>query len=262
LFGRRPLELVQSRVWSGRDFNKSTVGGRAQRRRIFWLGAVAGALTAIGVKLLLEVASARAELPAHEPAREPTRLRTQAAVHVQASSAPNPPAPIEPPPTKANATPLDDQAAATHLAEAYVWLTGGEPSDRGLAILWAHWAHETARGQRMQGHNFAGLKGSGPDGDSIMIWTREATSSDERLVQRTFRAYSDEASGARDYLSLLRERYPQALRAVRRGDVTGFVSALAQNGYFTDDPALYLRAITRLAAECRRRGIAERALSR
>ncbi len=163
------------------------------------------------------------------------------------------------PATPEVATPLDDLGAAMHLADAYTWLLATPPSERSLSILWAHWAHETARGQRMQGHNFAGLKGSGPEGNRIVAWTREARPT-ERVVRRSFRAYTDEVSGARDYLALLAERYPLALNALRRGDESDFVSALASGGYFTDEPSLYLRAVTRLAAECRRRKLAMRAL--
>jgi flagellum-specific peptidoglycan hydrolase FlgJ len=165
---------------------------------------------------------------------------------------------INPPVAVAADTPLDESAAAAHLGQA--WHTvqhvkAKKPAT--LAVLWAHWAHETARGRRMHAYNFAGIKGRGPSGASVVIWTREGVRPSP-LVKRTFRAYSTPEEGARDYVELLANRYPRALRAARRGDVTGFAQALDTGGYFTGDSREYLRALTSLSVEFRRRGLAAR----
>jgi flagellum-specific peptidoglycan hydrolase FlgJ len=150
-------------------------------------------------------------------------------------------------------TPMDEADAIHHLAQAWTAVTK-TPADLGTrCVLWAHFAHETRRGKRMHAYNFAGLKGRGPTGASVVVWTREGTPGE--LVQRTFRAYRGAQEGARDYLRLLVDRYPSAVRAARDGNAYGFASALDAGGYFTGDDRAYLRALTSLSIECRRRGL-------
>jgi hypothetical protein len=151
-------------------------------------------------------------------------------------------------------TPMDEEDAALHLARAWRTVFDTHPSEQTLSVLWAQWAHETARGRRMHAYNFAGIKGTGPSGASVVVWTREGASSSD-LVRRTFRAYRTPSEGASDYVRLLANRYPSALRAARDGNAFGFVSALDTGGYFTADTRAYLRAVTSLSSECRRRGI-------
>jgi flagellum-specific peptidoglycan hydrolase FlgJ len=162
---------------------------------------------------------------------------------------------INPPVAVAADTPLEESEAAAHLARAWHTVQHAKAKPATLALLWAHWAHETARGRRMHAYNFAGLKGRGPSGASVVIWTREGPRP-SALVKRTFRAYSTPEEGARDYVELLASRYPSALRAARRGDVTAFANALDMGGYFTGDSSEYLRALTSLSLEFRRRGLA------
>jgi peptidoglycan hydrolase FlgJ len=150
-------------------------------------------------------------------------------------------------------TPMSEPDASRHLAQAWHAVTKKPPSEGTACVLWAHWAHETRRGQRMHAYNFAGLKGRGPSGASVVVWTREGTPGD--LVQRTFRAYRGPQEGARDYLRLLVDRYPTAVREARDGNAYGFASALDSGGYFTGDDRAYLRALTSLSIECRRRGL-------
>jgi hypothetical protein len=146
-------------------------------------------------------------------------------------------------------TPLDPEAAARHLARAWKNAAGRPLGEEGLAVLWSHWALETARGERMVGYNFGGLKGHSPAGESVRLWTRERHDDELALVRRRFRAYTSPEDGARDYVELLRERYPRARRAVERGSVVDFVLGLAERGYFTDDPDRYLRAMRSLGRE-------------
>ncbi|HWP05664.1 MAG TPA: glucosaminidase domain-containing protein [Polyangiaceae bacterium] len=157
-------------------------------------------------------------------------------------------------------TPMAEGDAALHLARAWHQIFNARPSEQTLAVLWAQWAHEIARGQRMHAYNFAGIKGRGPTGASVVVWTREGVAPSD-LVKRTFRAYRSAGEGARDYMRLLATRYPQALRAARDGNVYGFVSALDTGGYFTADTRAYLRAVTSLSNECRRRGISVAAIA-
>jgi len=156
-------------------------------------------------------------------------------------------------------SPMSEEDSARQLAHAWHAVVGSAGSELTLCLLWAHWAHETGRGQRMHAYNFAGLKGRGPSGASVVVWTREGPSSSE-LVQRTFRAYRTPAEGARDYVHLLKKRYPAALRAAKAGNPLDFSVALETGGYFTGDSRAYLRALGSLSIECRRRELVVTAL--
>jgi hypothetical protein len=146
-------------------------------------------------------------------------------------------------------TALAPETAERVLAQAWSEETGTVLDPAGLAILWAHWALETGRGARMVGHNFAGLKGAGPTGGTVPLWTRERRENETVRVRRHFRAYLSPEDGARDYVALLRTRYPEAFRAAIRGHVNDFVTGLWNGGYFTDDPSVYLRAMRSLWSE-------------
>jgi hypothetical protein len=100
----------------------------------------------------------------------------------------------------------------------------------------------------MYNYNFGGIKGSSPDGLSVMARTREGWGATERTITDRFRAYRTPEQGAADYISLLQERYPEALEAAKAGDPVEFVSALKANGYFTGNESAYARSVSQLAA--------------
>ena len=157
------------------------------------------------------------------------------------------------------ATPLDEEEAARHLARALHRVVGSRASETAVSVLWAHWAHETGRGKRMLGHNFAGLKGDGTQGGAL-VWTREKTGARKKLVRRTFRVYDSPEEGALDYVTLLLTRYRGTLSAAREGRTADFVHVLRARAYYTDEHKVYERAISRLARECVQRSLARRAL--
>lgn len=154
-------------------------------------------------------------------------------------------------PKRSSITPMGRQDAISFLADAWRESQGEAPSDSTLAVLCAHWSHETDHGRRMHAYNFGGIKGVGPSGQSLVIWTREHVG-EERLVRRTFRAYASAEEGARDYVNLLAERYSVAFRAAREASIERFVTGLGSRGYFTDDEQTYLRSLARLVRECAR----------
>jgi len=211
--------------------------------------------------------------PAADPVAAPAPLMPPAAVPEAPASAlpasapggldePEPPAPVvTAEPASPADTPLDENDAAEYLARAWYAVLQRPARETTVAVLWAHWAHETARGQRMHAYNFGGIKGRGPSGAGVVVWTREGAAATD-LVQRTFRAYDSASEGAYDYVALLRKRYPTAFRAARYGRVDDFVAALERGGYFTADPSAYLRALRILSGECRRRGISTSAVAR
>lgn len=145
-------------------------------------------------------------------------------------------------------TPITGTEAAKRLARAYRRELGREPSEETLAVLTAHWAHETNQGAAMYNYNFGGIKGVGPNGAYAIHRTREGKGLREQRRMSRFRAYARATEGAIDYVSLLQRRYGSALDAAARGDVAGFVSGLRQGGYFSGDEDVYLQKVAAFVA--------------
>jgi flagellar protein FlgJ len=148
---------------------------------------------------------------------------------------------------------MESEDARRHLARAWAKVMHQPAPAEAVALLLAHWALETGHGFAMSDHNFAGLKGRAPGGGSALWWTweRGAQGKLERVRAR-FRAYATPEEGARDYLSILKDRYADALTAAQRGDADSFVNALERRGYFTeatDDYRRAIRSLTRSFAE-------------
>jgi hypothetical protein len=153
-------------------------------------------------------------------------------------------------------TPLTRQDAGAALAEAYTRVTGGSPSARLLALLLAHTAFETGRWQKLHNFNFGNVKAA----PSFSFITQFRCSEVENGVEQffdppdqhcNFRAYSNAADGAVDYIKVLQSR-PHWWAGLQTEDPAAFVDALATPPkYFTGDPAAYKRAIASLFDEFR-----------
>jgi hypothetical protein len=146
-------------------------------------------------------------------------------------------------------TPITAEQASSLIGDALEHVTGEKPKPETVAILTAQWAHETGHGASMFNYNFAGIKGTGPSGLSVAQRTHEGWGSTERTITDNFRAYRTAEEGARDYVSLLKSRFPGALAAAQTGDPAATVHALKQAGYFTGDEAAYTRSVTQIARQ-------------
>jgi hypothetical protein len=155
---------------------------------------------------------------------------------------------------RATRTQLSGEQAASALRSAWTEVRGEPPGAETLSILVGQWAHETGRGASMLNYNFGGLKGTGPSGLSTAYTTREGWGEDATRGVARFRAYGSAEEGARDYVSLLARRYPDAVNAAEQGDAAGFVHALKARGYFTDNEAAYSKSVRSLAALASRAG--------
>jgi hypothetical protein len=144
-------------------------------------------------------------------------------------------------------TPISGSRAARELTRAWKDAMRRAPSADVVLILTAHWAHETHGGRSMFNYNFGGIKGHSPVGMSCIREAHEGSGYHVRALKDRFRAYPNAKEGAQDYLSLLIRKYPQAIEAAERGDVTDFVSALKRGGYFTGSEADYSRDLSQLA---------------
>lgn len=177
---------------------------------------------------------------------------TQALSRAERATAASPgPAPTL---VRATRTPLSGEQAASALRSAWTEVRGEPPSAETLSVLVGQWAHETGRGASMLNYNFGGLKGTGPSGLSAAYTTREGWGEDATRGVARFRAYGSAEEGARDYVSLLARRYPDAVSAAEQGDAAGFVRGLKARGYFTDNEAAYSKSVQSLAALASRAG--------
>lgn len=122
----------------------------------------------------------------------------------------------------------------------------GEAPQGLVDVMVAHVAHETAGGRRMYNYNFGGIKGRSPDGATAVYKTHERVGGTRVALQDGFRAYRTIDDGARDYVSLLERRYPEAIAAAEDGGPRAFAQALAKGRYYTDSPGRYARALERL----------------
>lgn len=155
---------------------------------------------------------------------------------------------------RAARTRLSGDQAASALRSAWTEVRGEPPRPETLSILVGQWAHETGRGASMLNYNFGGIKGTGPSGLSAAYTTREGWGESATRGVARFRAYGSAEEGARDYVSLLARRYPEAVQAAEQGDAAGFVHALKAGGYFTDNEAAYSKSVQSLAALASRAG--------
>lgn len=149
-------------------------------------------------------------------------------------------------------TPLTREQAASALAAAYQQLAGARPTPGVLALLLAQSALETGNWQKIHNFNFGNAK-AGTDYPLIVQF--RCSEVDEHGVEHffdppdpqcNFRAYSDAASGALDYLKVLHSR-PTWWQGLHTGDPSRFVDALSTPPkYFTANPAPYKRTVTTL----------------
>jgi hypothetical protein len=153
-------------------------------------------------------------------------------------------------------TPLSQQQASRALAEAYARVTGGPPTDRVLALLLAQTGFETGRWQKIHNFNFGNAKAD----LSYPLVTQFRCSEVEQGIEQffdppdphcNFRAYTNAADGAVDYIKVLHSR-PHWWNGLQTEDPNAFVDALATAPkYFTGNPAVYKQAMASLFDEFR-----------
>jgi hypothetical protein len=119
------------------------------------------------------------------------------------------------------------------LSRALQSATGAPPRSGTLDVLTAQVSLETAHGSSMYNYNFGGIKGASPQGDTAHYNTREVIDGKSVTLDQGFRAYGSIDEGARDYVSVLQARFPQAFAQAVSGNIDGFASALKQSHYYT-----------------------------
>jgi len=175
---------------------------------------------------------------------------------------PDPPAP--PPPTKEPShvptelpnkmTPLSSDAAAKALSDGYKLVTGTAPSAKILGLLVAQTAFETGNWKSLHNYNFGNAKSGGQDPYFQYFRCSEIVNGKEIFYDPPspvcrFKAYTNAADGAADYVRVLQKR-PHWWAGLQTGTTAGFVQGLTTSpAYFTANAALYQRGLdSRLAS--------------
>jgi hypothetical protein len=125
------------------------------------------------------------------------------------------------------------------LSRAIESVTGRRATSRTVDVLASQVSLETAGGSQMFNFNFGGVKGAAPGGATANYMTREVLDGTSVHIQQGFRAYGSLDEGARDYVSLVRSRFPQAFHSAAAGDLDGFAHALKQAHYYTAPESEY-----------------------
>jgi len=153
-------------------------------------------------------------------------------------------------------TPLSQQDASRALAEAYARVTGGPPTDRVLALLLAQTGFETGRWQKIHNFNFGNAKAALSYPLVAQYRCSEIVDGVEQFFDPpdphcNFRAYTNAADGAVDYIKVLQSR-PHWWNGLQTEDPNAFVDALATAPkYFTGNPVVYKQAVASLFDEFR-----------
>lgn len=147
----------------------------------------------------------------------------------------------------AHRTQVNEQDIRVAIHGAHKAVTGQAPSRALLDTLVAHASLETASGAQMFNYNFGGIKGTSPSGLTTRYGTREVFDGKEVHITDSFRAYGSLEEGARDYISLMRARYGEAMRVAESGDMAAFAHALKKSHYYTASEREYANALSRLS---------------
>lgn len=151
-----------------------------------------------------------------------------------------------------NMTALDVLKAFRSAFEAEI---GRTPSNSTLAILVAQSCLECGRWKSMHCYNFGNIRPPKNWGGSycqfrcnekingLWVWF------DPPSAGSNFVAFDTAEAGARFYMNMLSQHWPEAWTAALNGDTTGFVHGLKQRGYFTADEAPYRSAVQKLCTE-------------
>jgi hypothetical protein len=154
---------------------------------------------------------------------------------------------------EAHRTPASMADIRASLSRALESATGRRPNGRTVDVLAAQVSLETGRGGAMYNFNFGGIKGASPGGETANYMTREVIGGRDLHLQQGFRAYGSLDEGARDYVAVLRARFPQAYAQAVAGNVDGFAHALKQSHYYTAAESEYTAGL-RAAAGLRGQG--------
>lgn len=162
-------------------------------------------------------------------ARAPVAVVTLAPVEVDVAL----PAPGE-------VTPLSLAEVRADLRDAWRERFGTQPSAEVLAMLTAHIAHETARGQRVRSWNLGNVGCA----DGWRSTTVEYLDGRRTRAVARWCAYADRRHAARAFLALVLDL--PVMRAATAGDPRAYAAGLARARYYTAPLDAYAAALAPL----------------
>jgi hypothetical protein len=121
---------------------------------------------------------------------------------------------------------------------------------RSIALIWAHYAVETGRGESCWNFNLGNRKASEREPYTLLL-TDEGYDATKRTIVDKFAAFASLDAGMADWIALLSKlpRYAHSWAALLSGDPIAYAHALARGGYYTADPKKYAHALASLQAE-------------
>jgi len=139
----------------------------------------------------------------------------------------------------------DDMVSA--ISKAYKDVTGSSASKTKLGLMVGQVALETGgtggNFGSVHNYNIGNIRGSYNGNTTNISGANEIIDGKEVIVESNFRAYPDLMSGARDYVTQLRNR-PHWWDGLQSGTVEGFIKGLTTYpAYFTANAATYERVL-------------------
>ena len=153
------------------------------------------------------------------------------------------------------ATPLSEGEATYCLNLAWIKLFGSAPSVNSLAILFAQSCLETGRWKLLRNNNWGNIKKFSNEHYTSYFCSEILNGHNVQFYpfnpQTFFASWDTALNGAIGYLKFVsqRTRYQKAWIKLQEGNVSGYVLELHNAGYFTADPASYLKTTTKLYNE-------------
>ena len=153
------------------------------------------------------------------------------------------------------ATPLSEGEATYCLREAWIKLFGSAPSTNSLAILWSQSCLETGRWKILRNNNWGNIKKFSNEHYTSYFCSEVLNGKNINFnpynPQTFFCSWDTALNGAIGYLGFVskKPRYQKAWVKLQEGNVSGYVIELHNAGYFTADPASYLKTALKLYNE-------------
>lgn len=142
-------------------------------------------------------------------------------------------------------TPIGELEMAQVLRNGYLGVYGQVPSWETTGVAWAQCMLESGRGRRMWNHNFGNITaGSRWTGQYYVM---KVPPPDPPTLK--FRSHASFHAGAKDYWTMLKSRYGNAVAAFAEGNPTKAAAELKARGYFTAELKPYAAAMAKLYKE-------------
>jgi hypothetical protein len=146
-------------------------------------------------------------------------------------------------------TSVSEAQMAQAIIESWQELFGTTPSKSQVAIILSQNALETGHRNSMWNFNIGNITtdGKGPYDFFDDLPTQEQVKPGKWVkMNLKYRAYPSLKEGTKDYLKLLKRRYPNAWENIINPDPAAFSKALKQRGYYTANEAPYTKSLSKL----------------